>query len=626
MGCCLDLIDGASGGGGAAASWALTLVAGQISGGTDAVMSVGDALRGVDTAAAGPAGTLDIHAGDHSGVLAGDDGGAIEVAGGDAGVGGPSFSVGGDALFRGGDLLSTGNQRGGNAVFRSGEGNLASTAEFAAGNVRTANAGGLATFHGGDNTDSGVGGDCLVRGGNAILGAGNDVGGDTAVTGGLARNIADGGDLFLRSGLPTTSSSSGLLRITTNVTNALGPSPAGGNTGSGTGAIQIDTTGLGTIAPSSGDITLETGSIAVGATGGTGPGQITLTGGSLANTGQSFVDAGGMTFTGGNNAGATSAPAGGFAFVGGNQTGTGAGANSFAGGWSFVGGNSAHNSVSSGGGAFSVIAGNSTSVNGPGGSVSLTAGDISNVAAAGLAGAVTVTAGSVTNAGSGQDGGSITLNAGTAAGAGITGDVFCNTRMGVTGADPADADPAADDFVIGQVALATTGLTIQGAVGTIAFADAALADPGRWVYSHAQNRMTWTVNNNARMRLNGTVLTPNAAGGTSLGSDAIPWGNVFHQSQNVATLDSAGPETLDATDWMVVISGAGAVTLPASAAATEGRVYAVANQQLAASTTVNPNGADTINGAASVTIGSSATAFFVLVGTDWISWEAPFTT
>jgi len=628
MSFCCGINSLAGGGGGVAAAWDAVLAVGNTSGGTDAVMTSGDDLAGEDTAAAGPAGPIVVRGGDHSGVAAGDDGGSGLFRAGDAGLGGASFSTGGDLTVRAGDLFSTGNNRGGNAVFRSGEGNLASTAEFAAGTVHSGNVGGLATFHGGDNDSTGGAGDTFVRGGDAVLGSSNDIGSDTAVAGGRGRLIADGGDLFLRSGLPVTSSSSGDVRLTTNVTTALGPSPSGGNTGSSSGDIDIDTVGTGSIAPNTGTINIQTGDVPVGATGGTGPGQITLACGSLANTGQSFVDAGGMTFTGGDNAGATSAPAGGFLFTGGAQTGTGTGTNSPSGSFTVTLQNSAHNAATSGGGSIALSAAPSSSVNGPGGNVTATAGDITNAAAVGPAGSVTVTAGSVTNAGSGADGGSINLDAGTAAGAGITGDVFCNTRMGVTGADPANADAAADDFVIGTTALANAGLTIQGAVGTVAFADAALADPGRWTYTHTSNRMTWVVNNNARMRLSGTVLTPNAAGGTSLGDSTIPWGNVFHQSQNVATQTTAGVGViLDATDYLLTVTGAAAVTLPASAAATEGRVYAVDNQQLAASTTVSPVGADTINGAgAGVTIGSAAVAMFILLGTNWSSWEAPHTT
>ena len=711
MACCVEITNGASNGGGAAAAWSAVLAVGNVSGGTDAVIDPTDELRGVDESGSGtgPAGVLFMQGGSHSGTTAGDDGGATTVAGGDAGLGGASFSVGGDMTVRGGDLFSTGSQRGGNLVVRSGAGNLASTAVFSAGDVDTGNPGGLATLHGGDNIDTGIGGDLLVRGGDALVGAGNDAGGDTAITGGRARNIANGGDMIVRSGVPTTSSSSGALRITTNVPTSLGPSLGGGNAFSVSGNVQIDTIGIGATGASSGNINLQTDNIPAGATGSTGPGDITMTAGNLANTGQSFIGGGSFAFTAGSNAGATSAPAGDFVVTCGAQTGTGAQANSPGGSFSVLAGASAHNNALSGGGDLILTAGGSSSVNGPGGDADITAGDITNAAAVGPAGVVTLTAGSVTNAGSAANGGNILLNPGTAAGAGVDGrtecstDLICNSgsptftvgdqtgtpviqldkldagstlidlrnagvlrwriamegdedltfgrfsaagafqdnaleivtggdifmanRLGVTGADPASADAAADDFVIGQVALANTGLTILGLVGTIAFGDAALADAGRQTYTHSSNRMTWIVNNNARMRLAGVALTPNAVGGTSLGNDAIPWGNVFHQSQNVATqTTAAGNVTLDATDYFLTVTGGGTTTLPASGVATEGRVYAIANKQLAATALVDTTGADTINGAASVTIGSAAVAFFILEGTDWVSWEAANTT
>ncbi len=211
------------------------------------------------------------------------------------------------------------------------------------------------------------------------------------------------------------------------------------------------------------------------------------------------------------------------------------------------------------------------------------------------------------------------------------GDVLVANRLAVAGGAFASASVSRDDLVIGDGIEANIGMTFHvptgGTVG-IEIAEAADNIEMGIEFDLSDDEIDFRVADSIRMTLTSTALVSNVGAGIiDIGSATEPFSNVFHQSQNVGTQTTgAGGVTLDATDYLLTVTGGGGVTLPASGAAVEGRVYAVDNQQLAASTTVTPNGGDTINGAASVTIGSSAVAFFVLEGTRWSSWEAPHTT
>lgn len=465
-------------GAGAAETWAQTLVAGNVSGGTDPVISTTDTLRGVDSAAAGTnGGILNIRAGNYTGGGAGNDvGGAFNILGGstnatgatadlpastvaggnhsgagsgDAGplivrggdrTSGTVGAMGGPLTARGGDITSgTGTAgtvivRGGNAS--GGGGALAGTAEFAGGNL-IANGGiaASATLRGGDNVtgvSGGGSGFVLVRGGDspATGGVTNSRGGNANIRGGNYRTglggaLSNPGSVFIRSGQPDTSAgtnagTTGDIRITTNANATIGDMPTTSGTATVTGNIDIDTDGPGATANLSGDITIRTGT--TNGTGGTGPGDITLLGGTLNNTGQSNAQGGQIFITGGNSIGANTSPGGHVTITAGSQTNTGTNINSPGGSVIIAAGTGAKNNASSGGGSVTATAGNATGAAGPGGDISITAGNATNAAATGAGGSVAIAAGSVTAGGSSGSGGSITQTAGSAAGTGDGGD------------------------------------------------------------------------------------------------------------------------------------------------------------------------------------------------------------
>jgi hypothetical protein len=154
-------------------SLATTLTLGNVTGGTDLLISSGDALSSPTDAGLG------ITAGDGS---AGNDGGRIRVT---AGSGGPSGGLGGDLLLRAG--TGTGGSEGGEALVAGGAGNGVGS-------------GGVATLQGGTGGASdGAGADAVVRGGAG--GATNGDGGDVVLVGGTAAGSGTDGIVQVQNGL-----------------------------------------------------------------------------------------------------------------------------------------------------------------------------------------------------------------------------------------------------------------------------------------------------------------------------------------------------------------------------------------------------------------------------------------
>jgi hypothetical protein len=357
----------------AAETWAATLVAGNESSGTDAVISPGDVLRGEDVAV-GKGETLTIRGGENTGV--GAKGGDLILSSGESNnTAGATLS---QATLRGGDIIAPFGQNGlANSVLIHG-----------ADNLHTTNAGGVE-----------------LRGGNAS--GGSALGGDVLIRGGLSGG-AVGGDVAIRSGSPTGAQFTGDIVISTD---RFGSGIAATNTGS----ISILTTGSAG-ANEGGDIIVTAGSS--GNVTGNIPGDISLTAGDQAGSLDNSAPGGSLTLTAGFANGTTGSEGGGSTLQAGAQIATAG-----------TGG------TASGGGPVRLLAGDSSldDTGGPGGLIEITAGDNTGTSSSGPGGSITVTAGSVTDGGSTSDGGDIVLTPGTASGSGSDGEVTINGKLTVTG-------------------------------------------------------------------------------------------------------------------------------------------------------------------------------------------------
>lgn len=439
----------------AAETWAATLVAGNVSGGTDAVMSIGDELRGVDQAVAGSnAGELTLRGGDYTGGGAGTEvGGAFTLRAGSANTNGGtaqplSTIAGGDqtgtSTAAAGALLVRGGDRSGSAALsfggaitvRAGTSTGATAAggaaEFAGGDsISSGSFGGQATLRGGDKSLGGAGtaGIVLVRGGDspATGATANANGGNLNLRGGAYRTGIGGagtnpGGVFIRSGqldasAGSTAGTTGDVRITTNANATVGNMPSTSGASTATGDIQIDTIGPGATGIESGDITIQTGTVT--GSGGTGPGNIILVAGNFSNTAGVSSDGGSITGTAGSSNANANSPGGSISWTAGAQLDTDTNINSPGGSVSLVAGASAKNAATSGGGQINITGGGATGLAGTGGNVNVTAG--SNTAAGastGVGGSVLITSGGSTSATGSGSGGAITGTAGNAAGSG----------------------------------------------------------------------------------------------------------------------------------------------------------------------------------------------------------------
>lgn len=264
-----------------APAWSAVLSAGQTSGGTDPVVSVGDVLRGVDVSS-GDGGALGISGGDTSSTAISVDGGAVNI------VGGSTASTNASGSAQGGDV----NITGGAATAVTGQ------ADGGAVNITGATP---STFNGTGGSVTIQSGDGGTGGGNANAGSITIQGGDGAVTTSTGGNISilggsstagfsGGGDITITAGAHSSNSTGGALSMS-----------AGDSVSGSGGDVDInggDMTGSTSAFDTGGSITLTSG------TGTTSPysiGSIAITVPSPASPTTDNVAAGNVSITAGDN-------------------------------------------------------------------------------------------------------------------------------------------------------------------------------------------------------------------------------------------------------------------------------------------------------------------------------------
>ncbi len=357
-----------------------------------------------DGATAQPAST--VRAGDQSGTGSA-DAGSLTVRAGDKTAGG---GAGGDLVVRSGESTGTG-----------------SSATVGAGTLTSGNVAGTATFHGGDNDDTGDAGTAIVRGGDCVAGAGNNNGGDLGLRSGTSRNGFAGGDIFIRSAGPTgTAASTGDITITTQAVGTTGPFVTSGGASTDTGDITITTDGAGAGADIAGNVNIRAGD--TNAVTGNNPGDIDIQAGAMDSTSQASVAGGSVTITGGASQGLSSSAGGAINITAGAQTDTGTEATSPGGNVNITAGASAKDNATSGGGLLFFIGGAATGANGVGGDTGMKGGDASGSAVGARGGAASIIGGDTTGGGNGGDTNMIGGNP-TAVGAGGNGG-NCNIVAG----------------------------------------------------------------------------------------------------------------------------------------------------------------------------------------------------
>jgi hypothetical protein len=286
--------------------WASSLVAGNISGGTDAVMSVGDFLRGVD-ATSGSAFDLAIRGGTTTDTAASVDGGDLLLTGGSTGstsfvgsangghvrITGGGTSGAGDAL--GGGVFITGatptndSGTGGSITIASGDG--------AAGGGVGANAGDVSITTGdGANTGASGGSFSVILGESA---PGSGAAGSITMTAGANPGTTlgtPGGDVTITSGTSLGRTGSVFIRSGDNLDT---PVPGSTNT---IGGITIETG-----SPTGGSTTFTGGPITITSQGDTSGGVDFVIGASVSiaagNTGAENFDGGDISLTAGDTNG-----------------------------------------------------------------------------------------------------------------------------------------------------------------------------------------------------------------------------------------------------------------------------------------------------------------------------------
>ena len=343
------------------------LVAGNTTGGNDIIISSGDNILSADQTSGGATDSFALRTGDVSGGSG--NAGNLTLRGGDTSTSGGG---GGDVTIRGGASGNTG----------SGE----------------------IFIQGGDPTPGGTGspGRLVMRAGDRD---GNNSNGTGAVAGLKAGNSLNstGGNLFLRSGAPdgsSTSGGTGDIFISTS-SQVAGPADPFGNfeLRSDTGSIVLSTETFNFPEVNlSGNIEFIIGSVY--ATTGNNPGDFTFTGGDIIEN-QNFAAGTEMNITLGDGTATISGGGGSFSVTAGNNTRAAAATNTtgVAGGIFLTAGTSALTGASAFGGQVEITAGDGVGTNTNGGSVTLTAG-----------------------AGTGtEDAGSVVLTPGIASGAGADG-------------------------------------------------------------------------------------------------------------------------------------------------------------------------------------------------------------
>ena len=286
--------------------WASSLVAGNISGGTDAVMSVGDFLRGVD-ATSGSAFDLAIRGGTTTDTAASVDGGDLLLTGGSTGS--TSFvgsANGGHVRITGGGTSGAGAALGGGVFITgatptndSGTGGSITIAsgDGAAGGGVGANAGDVSITTGdGANTGASGGSFSVILGESA---PGSGAAGSITMTAGANPGTTlgtPGGDVTITSGTSLGRTGSVFIRSGDNLDT---PVPGSTNT---IGGITIETG-----SPTGGSTTFTGGPITITSQGDTSGGVDFVIGASVSiaagNTGAVNFDGGDISFTAGDTNG-----------------------------------------------------------------------------------------------------------------------------------------------------------------------------------------------------------------------------------------------------------------------------------------------------------------------------------
>lgn len=368
-------------------TWAQVLAMGNVSGGTNPVITSGDQITGQDLATGGD---LPLRGGNSSGAAA--TGGDVTLTGGTGGAGGN----GGAVTITGGATPTTAT--GGAVVITGGTGGT------------TGNAGDVTVQGGtGGSTVGGAGpaGDLNLLAGSA--GSLNNAGGNVIITAGTGAGTGAGGDVTITSGLSSTGGT-GDITLMVQSPGTSGPAGAlnliGAGTNTGAGAFNFTTSNAGSTG-AGGTFNITSG--AGGSTSGNG-GTINITSGDSpnGNGGTINIISGDNTIGPGLGGpinittGTTSFGAGGILTI---TTGVGAGPG--AGGHINV--NVGDGGVSNGtGGHYAVTAGDGGGGLGTGGFVSFTTGVGGT---SGNGGAMTFTTGA--SGGVAGNGGNISFSAGT---------------------------------------------------------------------------------------------------------------------------------------------------------------------------------------------------------------------
>lgn len=154
------------------------------------------------------------------------------------------------------------------------------------------------------------------------------------------------------------------------------------------------------------------------------------------------------------------------------------------------------------------------------------------------------------------------------------------------------------------------------------FIPSASTVPSNGMYLPAANTLGWAVNTAIEMQLTGTALSPGADGGSSLGTTALGWQNLFGNTGFVLNVENgdwvathtAGILTVGTGDLRVTTAGTNAAS-----AVTVGGTQTLTNKQLTAAT-VNTSFTPTANDGSALGSGALSFADLFLATGGVINW------